>query len=266
MNLLLKFLLAMGLSALALLAQAQDGKAIGVKQIETRPGVRVPVFEVWQPKAVANVVLFSGGGGGYGQIGEDGWPLSRNFLIRTGKDWAAHAFNLVMVGRPSDEIDLQDGINRIRDEHQADNLAIFKTIRQKNNLPIWVVGTSMGTISAAAAAIRDQEHMLAGVVLTSSITSYRVNGAVPKQDLDKIIVPVLVLHHAKDACAFCKPQEAPQIISRLSKAKRKELVLFEAGEGASGNPCEALHFHGYIGAEKQAVDLIAAWIQNNMQP
>ena len=210
MNLLLKFLLAMGLSALGLVVHAQNRKAIGVKQIETRPDVRVPVFEVWQPKAVANVVLFSGGGGGYGQIGEDGWPLSRNFLIRTGKDWAEHPFNLIMVGRPSDGIDLHEGNNRIRDEHAADNLALFKYLRQKNSLPIWVVGTSMGTISAAASAVRDTDKLLAGVVLTSSVTLYRMNGAVPKQALDKITVPVLVVHHTKDVCKVCRPQEAPQ--------------------------------------------------------
>lgn len=109
-------------------------------------------------------------------IAEDGWPNGGNFLIRT-KHWASHPFNVVMVGRPSDGIDLALGGVRTDDKHAADNVATFKAIKLKSPAPIWVVGTSMGTISAAAAAIRDQENLIAGVVLTSSIVAYRVSGS-----------------------------------------------------------------------------------------
>jgi hypothetical protein len=40
----------------------------------------------------------------------------------------------------------------------------------------------------------------------------------------------------------------------------KEFVLVENGNGATGNPCEAFHYHGYIGAENEVVDMIAKWI------
>lgn len=254
------------LLALALgTAQAQALRTTGVVQVDTRPGVRVPVFEVWQPGAVATLVLFSGGAGGYGRIGLGGWPESKNFLIRTGPLWAAHPFNLVMVGRPSDGLALQDGAVRTDDAHAADNLAILQAIRRKSDRPIWLVGTSMGTISAAATAIRDTEQLVAGVVLTSSVTSFRRAGAVPKQELSRIRVPVLVLHHARDACVICVPSEAHFIVDRLDQAPARELVLFEGGGGESGDPCEPLHFHGFINAEKEAVDLVASWIQRHMR-
>lgn len=64
-------------------AYAADRVPAGVLQVETRPGVRVPVFAAWRPDAVATVVLYSGGRGGYGSLGEDGWPAGKNFLIRT---------------------------------------------------------------------------------------------------------------------------------------------------------------------------------------
>jgi len=155
------------------------------EQIATREGVRVPIYTYWHAAAVATVVLFSGGAGGYGQIGADGWPTGGNFLIRTGRHWASYPFNIVMVGRPSDGIDLSLGAVRIGKLHAADNTAIFKAIKRKSPLPIWVVGTSMGTISAAAAAIADSESLIAGLVLTSSITAYKVPGAIPRQELKK---------------------------------------------------------------------------------
>lgn len=158
-----------------------------VTRVATRENVTVPIYAYWQNDAVATVVLFSGGAGGYGAIGEDGWPAGGNFLIRTGKRWVSHAFNIVMIGRPSDGIDLSSGNVRIGDEHAADNAAILKVIKQRSPVPIWVVGTSMGTISAAAAAIRDEGNLIAGVVLTSAIVAYKVPGAVPRQPLENVV-------------------------------------------------------------------------------
>ncbi len=231
-----------------------------VLRVATRENVTVPIYAYWRNDAVATVVLFSGGGGGYGRIGDDGWPSSGNFLIRTGRHWATYPFNLVMVGRPSDGIDLALGGVRIGDKHAADNVALFKAIKRKSTLPIWVVGTSMGTISAAAAAIQDSENLVSGVVLTSSITGYKIDGAVPQQDLARIRVPTLVFHHENDGCKFCQAQEAKTIAGNLQNVSIRKTLIVNGGSGATGNPCEAFHHHGYVGMENEAVELIAAWI------
>ena len=252
------FLIGMALCCRLLFAQE-----IGhgeVQRIATRENVSVPIYAYWRNDAVATLVLFSGGAGGYGRIGEDGWPMSGNFLIRTGKYWASHPFNIVMVGRPSDGIDLALGGVRIGEQHATDNVAIFKVIKRKSTLPVWLVGTSMGTISAAAAAIRDDASLVAGLVLTSSITGYKIDGAVPKQDLKKIRVPTLVFHHEDDACRFCLAYEARNIAGQLENAPIKKTLIVRGGSEIRGNPCEAFHYHGYVGMEKEAVDIIARWI------
>lgn len=234
---------------------------VGIEQrIATREGVSLPIYAYWQDNAKATVVLFSGGGGGYGKISENGWPSSGNFLIRTGPHWANHPFNLVMVGRPSDGINLEDGNIRTGEAHAADNRVLLKTLRQRATLPIWLVGTSMGTISAAAAAIQDHEKLVAGIVLTSSITGYRIPGAVPKQDLSAIRVPVLVVHHEYDACKHCQAHEARSMTARFTNAPLRKALIVSGGSGATGNPCGAFHHHGYVGMEQETVDLIADWI------
>lgn len=231
-----------------------------VAKIDTR-GVFVPIFAAWKDGAVATVVLYPGGAGGYGKIGENGWPNSQNFLIRSAKIFAAHPFNVVLVGRATDVSDL-DGIARTGESHDQDNQAIFRAIKLKSAAPIWLIGTSMGTISVAAAAIRNSGPNIAGIVLTSSVTSYSVRGAVPAQDLDKIKVPVLVVHHQRDACKKCTPYEAKNITDGMKNAPIKKTLLVDGGSGQSGDPCLALHYHGYIGMEKEVVDLIAAWVKN----
>ncbi|MBC8007070.1 MAG: alpha/beta hydrolase [Prolixibacteraceae bacterium] len=237
--------------------EVQPGKVV---RVETR-GVFVPIYTIWKEGAVATVVLYSGGGGGYGKIGDDGWPSSKNFLIRSAKLFATHPFNVILVGRASDVSDL-DGMARTGDSHDQDNQAIFRSIKAKSAAPVWLVGTSMGTISATSAAIRNGGPNVAGIVLTSSVTSYRTKGAVPTQELDKIKVPVLVVHHERDACKICLPHEAKNIVSGLKNAPIKKTIFVNGGSGESGDPCEALHHHGFIGMEKEVVDLTAAWIQN----
>jgi len=238
-------------------SEIPPGKVIAV---ETR-GVVVPIYAVWKEDAVATLVLYSGGGGGYGSLGEDGWPSGKNFLIRSARMFAAHPFNIVLAGRASDVANL-DGTARTGDKHDQDNRAIFRAIKSQSSAPLWLVGTSMGTISATAAAIRDGGRNIAGIVLTSSVTSYRTPGAVPAQDLEKIKAPVLVVHHERDACKACTPYEAKTIAGGLKNAPIKKTVLVSGGSGESGGYCEPLHFHGYIGMEKEVVDLIAAWIKS----
>ena len=249
------------LLALAPPLAAQDAPPAGnARRIDTRPGVDVPIYGVWRHDARATVVLFSGGAGGYGQIGNDGWPLGGNFLIRTGQRWASHPLNVVMVGRPSDSIDLALGNVRTGQKHLADIQAILRTVRDRSSAPIWLVGTSMGTISATAVALADREALVAGLVLTSSIVAYKIDGAVPKQNLEALRIPTLVVHHADDACWACRPYEVRGLARQLGQATPHRLMFIEGGGTPQGDACGAFHHHGYIGQEDEVVDRIAAWI------
>ena len=188
-------------------------------RVPTRPDVKTTLF--WEPVegAKATVFMFPGGGGGFGKI-EDGKPTSNNFLVRSAPYFTANGFNVAIFGRPSDSDDL-DYADRISDTHMTDVRKVLDFVKTQSAAPVWIVGTSRGTISATATAINLQTD-IAGVVLTSSVVSYKKPGAVPKQDLDRIKVPVLVLHHAKDACPHCQPFEVPAILRGLKNAPVKK--------------------------------------------
>ena len=111
-----------------------------------------------------------------------------------------------------------------------------------------------------AAALADREDLVAGLVLTSSIVAYKVDGAVPTQKLESLRVPTLVVHHANDACWACRPHEARALGRQLVPPTPRRLVFIEGGGTPQGEPCGAFHHHGYIGQEDEVVDRIAAWI------
>jgi len=240
----------------ASLAQAEDH----LVTIDTRPGVKVGYWWMARPDAKATIVLLPGGEGGIGL--KDGVPQSLNFLVRSRDHFAAAGYNVAIVGKPTDRKDL-DPYFRSTDEHVADLRAVVEKLRGFGK-PVWLVGTSLGTISAAAAAAAQPPMPIAGVVLTSSVTNTNraTRYTVTMAGLSRIRVPVLVMHHKEDACEVCVPGLAPQIYASLTNAPVKKLLLVEGGGGATGNPCEALHHHGYIGMEKEAVADITGWIAN----
>jgi hypothetical protein len=220
--------------------------------------VTVPLYYMKRPDAQATLVLLPGGAGGLGM--KDGVPTSANFLVRSRDLFAAGGFHVAVLGRPSDrrELGYED---RVSAEHVEDLRRAVAYLKRDAGLPVWLVGTSRGTVSATAAAIAFGNEALAGMVLTSSVTSAKNTGAVPTQDLAAIRIPVLVVHHAKDACRVCDPQGAPAIIAGLASAPVKKLVMVNGGADPSGDPCGPRHWHGYIGMEREAVALIAAWIR-----
>jgi pimeloyl-ACP methyl ester carboxylesterase len=165
---------------------------------------------------------------------------------------------VAIFGRASDQAEL-DYADRIRAPHLEDIARVIAFLRTRSAAPLWLVGTSRGTVSATAAAIRWPGE-LQGLVLSSSVVDARKPGAVPLQDLAAIRVPVLVLHHARDACPVCRPEEVPRIARGLTHAPVHRTVMVDAGNGPSGDACGALHWHGYIGMEAEAVRLIADWI------
>lgn len=249
-----RILAAVALWALAFMSHAEGT----LFKVPTRDGVTTTLFWEPAPDAKATVFLFPGGAGGFGKV-EAGKATGLNFLVRSEPYFIANGFNVAIFGRPSDSQDL-DYADRISETHMADVRKVLEFVKRKADVPVWMVGTSRGTVSVTAAAINMPDAM-AGMVLTSSVVSYKKPGAVPKQDLERIKMPVLVLHHAKDACLWCQPHEVPAILRGLKNAQIKKEIMVSGGENPTGNVCEALHWHGFIGMEREAVELMANWIK-----
>lgn len=226
--------------------------------IDTRPGVNVSYFWMERPDAPAVLLLLTGGPGGIGY--KYGAPTSPNFLIRSRDRFAAAGYDVAIVGKPTDHEDL-DLPFRASAEHVADLKRVVEKLRADTGKPVWLVGTSRGTVSAAAAAIALGDAV-AGVVLTSSITQAKGPYAVEDLDLARIKVPVLVMHHRKDQCSVTLPSDAGLIVEGLKNAPVKRLMLVNGGSGARGDPCEPWHWHGYVGMEQEAVDAIVAFVKD----
>lgn len=235
-----------------------------VVDIPTRPNVTQRMLVLAPNNPTAAVVLFAGGHGGL-QISLDGslkWGAG-NFLVRTRQLFASNGLMVAVVDAPSDRQNSPYlGGFRQKPEHVADIRAVIAWLKQQANIPVWLVGTSRGTQSAAfiATQLAPADGGPDGVVLSSTIlTDKPPSRPVPEMPLGKIHVPTLIVHHKQDGCGLCKYGDLPNLMDKLSAVPRKELLTFEGGKN-QGDPCEAMAYHGFNGIEQEVVARIAAWI------
>jgi hypothetical protein len=235
-----------------------------VVDVSSRPGVTQRFLLIEPANGRAAVILFAGGHGGL-QIAPDGklgWGAG-NFLVRTRQMLASHGLIVATLDAPSDRqsppflAGFRQGKN-----HAADVKAVIAYLRQQMPVPVWLMGTSRGTQSAAflATELPRETGGPDGVVLTSTILTDKAGRPVPAMPLSFVKVPVLVVHHKLDGCEHCHYTDLPLLMDKLTATSRKELLVFDGGTSRHPDPCEAFAYHGYNGIERDVVAKIAAWI------
>lgn len=242
----------------ASLVPAASLAQVEVREISTRPGVTLRFIYAKAVNPVASAVLFQGGGGNIG-IFSNGSMRSENFLSGGAGRFTGNGISVVIPDVPSDRRTLDDFRNTA--EHAQDNAALIEFLRQQAKVPVWAIGTSNGSLSAAAASTFLKEKGPDGLVLTSSVTSAPVAAAhsVMAAPLHEVRVPVLLVHHKQDGCRITPFDAMPGLAAALKSAKKVEL-LAEEGGSATGNPCYTGH-HQFLGIEAAVTKDIADWIK-----
>lgn len=249
------FLLGLALPG-ALLAQE-------MVTLQTRPGVTLSFFVAnmgaKRPQAIA--LLMAGGGGSINLRLEQGQVRFNqgNFLPRSRREFIRNGVLPVILDNPSDQ-QRGEGMSdnfRAGAQHATDMRAVVAEMKKRHpGLPVFIVGTSRSTLSAAylGGAL---EGEVAGVVLTSSIFFSDQRARFPAlagYNWSKVKVPILFVHHGDDACGATPYHEATRISSKYP------LVTVKGGKPPESPPCEPLAQHGFYGKEAETVDAIAAWM------
>lgn len=244
----------------ALLFCAAPLHAQELVKLPTRPGVTLSFFIAnmgkVQPHAAA--LLLIGGGGNINLRIQDGQVRfgQQNFLPRSRREFIAEGILPVILDNPTDQ---QAGAGMSDDfrasaEHTADLRAVLAEVKRRYpGLPVFLVGTSRSTISAAHQG-RALGNELAGVVLSSSLFWVGRQPALQAFDFSSVKIPLLVVHHRDDACRHTPYRDAARLGARYS------LVSVKGGKPPETGPCDPLAPHGFYGKEAETVGAIAAWM------
>jgi pimeloyl-ACP methyl ester carboxylesterase len=233
-----------------------------LRTIPTRPGVTQSFLLLKSDKPIASVILFAGGHGRLALSPQGMEWGSGNFLVRNRERFTQHGFLVAVIDAPSDR---PQGLWDFRTSaaHAEDIKQVMVELKRIVDVPVWLIGTSMGTVSAANATARLKEGGPNGLVLTSAITkeTRQVTETVNSVRLKDIRVPTLVVHHKKDECVVTPYELAVALIRSLTQAPKKELIAFVGGDPSVLDPCEAMSYHGFLGLDSEVVAAIASWIK-----
>src|SRR5262249_26142747 len=263
----LALVLAMLLADIAWAAQIGTPTLVS---IQTPRGATQGFILIKVDDPVASVILFAGGHGALGLKTASAMKWgAEGFLVRSRDKFADRNFIVAIVDAPSDQQPGMSPIFRMSGAHASDIGAVAAYLKKQAAVPVWLVGTSMGTFSAARGAIAGKD--IDGLVLTSTITRAMPEGTLAKSHpngvasmaLEKITVPTLIVSHRKDACKITPAADAPKLSERLTKASRVEFALLDGGDPPLSDPCRAMAPHGYFGVEAEAVDTITKFISDN---
>jgi hypothetical protein len=187
--------------------------------------------------------------------------LSGNFLIRSRQFLVDETIASLIVDCPSDSGDLCTSTYQTSKERQEDVDKLITEVKRRTPSisEVWLIGTSMGTISSAYMPIHNPSGY-AGAIHTASITepyarnSYRELGGF---DYKKTAVPQFFVHHAADPCFLTTYAGAKSITDKY----KIPLITVTGGSDFKGDACKAFTEHGFRGKEKDVMRNIGVIIK-----
>lgn len=190
-----------------------------------------------------------------------GAKLSGNFLIRARRFVVDESVASLVVDCQSESGEYCSSTYQASKQRQEDVDALIGEVKKRipSIQEIWLVGTSMGTISSSFMPIHNPTGY-AGAIHTAAITdpyargSYRELGGF---DYKKAAIPQFFIHHVNDPCALTTYPSAKSITNKYNIP----LITVTGGSGFQGGACEALTEHGFRGKEKEVMNAVTAIIR-----
>ncbi len=252
--------LASGLLPARVIAQPRAAGVPGERVVDLRVRGQIQrVLYAAPAHPVATIVMLPGGAGNVGLEQDGDIRHGENFVIRTRALWAARGYAVAIP----DTIDRKN-LRGLRSSPAyaglVEDLVAFAHARAAG--PVYLLGTSQGSIAAMNGAAHARPGALAGVVLTESVSRLGHSGeTVFSADPQDVRVPALVVANQDDRCDVAPPQDAPRIGAAMTHSPSVQVLKVSGDRDRSGKPCGSLSPHGYYGIEPQVIDGIDRWMQ-----
>lgn len=182
--------------------------------------------------------------------------LSGNFLIRSRRHLADESIAILTIDCQSESGDICSSSYQASNERQVHVQKLINEVKKRYPTiqEVWLVGTSMGTISSSFMPTY-APRAYAGAIHTAAITepyarnSYR---ELINFDYRKSGAPQFFIHHKDDPCYLTTWSGAKSISDKYGVP----LITVFGGSNFQGNPCNAFTEHGFRGKELEVMQTI----------
>lgn len=231
--------------------------------LETRPNVTTRVLLTTPSSIPKGIVLHFPGGEGF-LVNANG-----NLYGAFRRELAARGYLVAVVDVPSDH---PGGLGsngefveifRVGAEHTQDARAIVNKLHARWPAPVYLMGHSMGAISASHLAASLDDKRLAGVVLLGSPSERGPRASwisVPSAALNQVTVPVVIVHHRNDGCSGSTFATASRYPWSFTASPRVGFIEVVGGASPSPDPCSGNNYHSFSGRRYQVMDAVIRWI------
>lgn len=240
--------------------------ATETRTIPTRPGVTLDILYLAPDRGTGRdaLILFPGGNGaGAYKITDEGDAYGWNVLVRNAEQFVKNGMTVVAVAPPSDHPSGMSTGFRESTEHADDIAALCAWLEAQGAERIFFVGNSRGTLSALSLAGRRQSSSVKGVILTSTLEYDNFMRWLP---LNKVRLPVLMIHHREDACRVSSFDEALRTREALAAGTMVDFVEINGGAEPMSPPCNDLSSHGFFGRDEAVTRVIIDWVNGYKVP
>ncbi len=150
--------------------------------------------------------------------------------------------------------------SRRRSKDHLDRIAaVAQFYRQRDQLPVWLMGHSWGSVSVTEFINRstNDSTLIDGLIVSGSRFDIEIKTG--------IHMPVLFLHHVQDACIATPYTNAKSNFSKTKTLNKgnTEFLTVKGGE-SKGEPCRD-GYHMYHGSYDMAAEHIAKFILRHLQ-
>jgi len=230
--------------------------ATRVENLRLADGAQQRVLIVKPEKVSGAIVMLPGGAGEIGLSVSGAIAHGDNFTVRTRSLWTQRGYAVLIP----DAIDHHSLRGERSSAFYADVVArLVELAHQETNGPVFLLGTSQGSIAAVngAAHLGDK---ISGVVLTESVSQRGGSGETVFDAMPETVsAPALIVANQQDTCPVSPPEDAERIAMAMTHAASVRVLHVDGGE-AGTRDCGSLSPHGYLGIEPEVVSAIADWM------
>lgn len=248
-------------AALVPAAASADTAQAGDEQIVDLPlrgGGHQRVLMAAPARSRGTIVMFPGGDGDVGLRSDGDIRHDANFVVRTRGLWNARGYTVVIP-------DTADGANLRGLRSSPGYAALVRDLVEMAHArmagPVFLMGTSQGSIAAMNGAAHEAPGSVAGVVLTESVS---VMGGSHETVFDaspqRVRVPALIVANRDDRCSVAPPADAPRIAAAMTGSRDVRVLMVAGGDKRSASDCGSRTPHGYYGIESAVVSQIGQWL------